>query len=37
VRQKTAQLKKQKQGAEQVEYSVSVEDGQVKLKARVKS
>lgn len=37
VRQKTAQLKKQKQGADQVEYSVSVEDGQVKLKARVKN
>jgi hypothetical protein len=37
VRQKTAQLKQQKKGAGEVEYSVSVEDGQVKLKARVKS
>jgi hypothetical protein len=37
VRQKTAQLKQQKKGTDQVEYSVSVEDGQVKLKARVKS
>ena len=37
VRMKTAQLKQQKKGAEQVEYSVSVEEGQVKLKARVKS
>ena len=36
VKQKTAQLKQQK-GAEQVEYAVSVEGGQVKLKARVKS
>jgi len=37
VRVKTAQLKQQKKGADEVEYSVSVEDGQVKLKARVKS
>jgi hypothetical protein len=37
VRNKTAQLKQQKKGADQVEYSVSVEGGQVKLKARVKS
>ena len=37
VRQKTEQLKQQKKGAAEVEYSVSVEDGQVKLKARVKS
>jgi hypothetical protein len=37
VRNKTAQLKQQKQGADQVEYSVSLEGGQVKLKARVKS
>ena len=36
VRQKTEQLKQQKTSA-QVEYSVSVEDGQVKLKARVKT
>lgn len=36
VKQKTAQLKQQK-GAEQVEYAVSLEGGQVKLKARVKS
>ena len=36
VNQKTAQLKKQ-QGAGQVEYAVSLEGGQVKLKARVKS
>lgn len=35
VRQKTEQLKKQK-GAEQVEYAVTLEAGQVKLKARVK-
>jgi hypothetical protein len=35
VRQKTQQLKQQKSGA-QVEYSVSIEGGQVKLKARVK-
>ena len=35
VRQKTKQLKKQA-GTEQVEYSISVEDGQVKLKARTK-
>lgn len=37
VRNKTAQLKQQKKGADQVEYSVSTEGGQVKLKARVKS
>lgn len=37
VRLKTAQLKQQKKGADEVEYSVSVENGQVKLKARVKS
>lgn len=36
VKQKTAQLKQQK-GADLVEYAVSVEGGQVKLKARVKS
>ena len=36
VRQKTAQLKQQK-GAGEVEYAFSVEGGQVKLKARVKS
>jgi hypothetical protein len=36
VRQKTDQLKKQK-GAHEVEYVVSVEDNQVRLKARVKS
>lgn len=35
VRNKTQQLKQQA-GAEQVEYSVTVEDGQVKLKARTK-
>ena len=35
VRQKTKQLKKQA-GTDQVEYSISVEDGQVKLKARTK-
>ena len=35
VRNKTQQLRKQA-GAEQVEYSVTVEDGQVKLKARTK-
>jgi hypothetical protein len=35
VRNKTQQLKKQA-GAEQVEYTISVEDGQVKLKARTK-
>jgi hypothetical protein len=35
VRTKTAQLRKEK-GAGAVEYSVSVEGGQVKLKARVK-
>ncbi|HEV8384612.1 MAG TPA: MXAN_5187 C-terminal domain-containing protein [Candidatus Acidoferrales bacterium] len=35
VRQKTEQLKKQK-GAAEVEYAISVEEGQVKLKARVK-
>jgi hypothetical protein len=34
VRQKTKELKKKK-GCEQVEYRVSVEDGHVKLKARV--
>jgi hypothetical protein len=37
VRNKTAQLKQQKKGTDQVEYSVSMEGGQVKLKARVKS
>jgi hypothetical protein len=36
VKQKTHQLKQQK-GCEQVEYAVSLEDGQVKLKARVKA
>lgn len=36
MRQKTAQLRKAK-GAGAVEYSVSVEGGQVKLKARVKN
>jgi len=36
VKQKTQQLKQQK-GCEQVEYAVSLEAGQVKLKARVKS
>lgn len=36
VRQKTQQLKQQKQSG-QVEYSVSIEKGQVKLKARVKT
>ncbi len=35
VRLKTQQLKKQV-GAEQVEYSITLEDGQVKLKARTK-
>jgi hypothetical protein len=35
VRIKTQQLKKQK-GVEQVEYAITVEDGQVKLKARTK-
>jgi hypothetical protein len=35
VRIKTQQLKKQA-GAEQVEYSITMEDGQVKLKARTK-
>jgi hypothetical protein len=35
VRLKTQQLKKQA-GAEQVEYSITMEDGQVKLKARTK-
>lgn len=35
VRIKTQQLRKQA-GAEQVEYSISMEDGQVKLKARTK-
>jgi len=35
VRLKTQQLKKQK-GTDQVEYSVTVENGQVKLKAKVK-
>ena len=35
VRQKTEQLRKQK-GAQQVEYVISTEGGQVKLKARVK-
>jgi len=35
VRQKTKQLKKQA-GTGQVEYSISMEDGQVKLKARTK-
>jgi hypothetical protein len=35
VRNKTQQLKQQA-GAEQVEYSVTMEDGQVKLKARTK-
>jgi hypothetical protein len=35
VRTKTQQLKQQA-GAEQVEYSVTMEDGQVKLKARTK-
>jgi hypothetical protein len=35
VRLKTQQLKKQK-GTDQVEYTVSIENGQVKLKARVK-
>jgi hypothetical protein len=34
VRQKTRELKSKK-GAKEVEYSVSVEDGRVKLKARV--
>ena len=37
VRLKTAQLKQQKKGGGEVEYSVSVENGQVKLKARVKA
>jgi hypothetical protein len=36
VRLKTQQLKQQK-GSAQVEYSVSIENGQVKLKARVKN
>jgi len=36
VRQKTAQLKKQK-NAHEVEYIVSIEDNQARLKARVKS
>jgi hypothetical protein len=36
VRQKTAQLKKQK-NAHEVEYVVSIEDNQARLKARVKS
>ena len=36
VRQKTRELKSKK-GASQVEYTVSVEDGHVKLKARVRS
>lgn len=35
VRQKTAQLKEK--GAKEVEYAISLEGGQVKLKARVKS
>ena len=35
VRLKTQQLKKQK-GTDQVEYSVTIENGQVKLKAKVK-
>jgi hypothetical protein len=35
VRQKTQQLKKQKK-TEQVEYAITVEDGQVRLKARVR-
>lgn len=35
VRTKTQQLRKQA-GAEQVEYTISMEDGQVKLKARTK-
>lgn len=35
VRKKTQELKEQK-GCEQVEYVVAVEDGQVRLKARVK-
>ena len=35
VRNKTQQLRKQA-GAEQVEYTISMEDGQVKLKARTK-
>jgi len=35
VRIKTQQLKKQ-QGVKQVEYAITVEDGQVKLKARTK-
>lgn len=34
VREKTQQLKS-KQGAAQVEYTVSIEDGRVKLKARI--
>src|SRR5690242_18234188 len=34
VREKTQQLKL-KQGAAQVEYTVSIEDGRVKLKARI--
>ena len=36
VKQKTEQLKKQK-GAQEVEYAISTEGGQVKLKARVKT
>jgi hypothetical protein len=36
VRQKTAQLKKQK-NAHEVEYVVSIEANQARLKARVKS
>jgi len=36
VRQKTAQLKKQ-QNAHEVEYVVTIEDNQARLKARVKS
>jgi hypothetical protein len=35
VRIKTRQLKKQK-GVDKVEYAITVEDGQVRLKARVK-
>jgi hypothetical protein len=36
VQKKTAQIRKQ-HGCESVEYSVEMQDGQVKLKAKAKS